>query len=676
MMNKVYLPTLKKISVTDFSLYPNALNLEYEFINGVNLIIGGNGTGKTTFINLIKYALVGLYKKQLDVRIYKGEKREIRYQYSNSYFRNRMDKEYHNNENAQVTLEFEINNTTFIVTRDIHDIILKQVKIINDTTNEEYLLPGNVIKQEHYERLDKKEKTNCLQFKYEQMIKEKTNLSSFDDFILFVNEVLLFDERRKTILWDFDFQTRILHKYFSDPELNAKYEDLLRKEKYYDSLARHKSEDARAIRNIIEDIEKKIDRKNDKDELISEIAKIENNIDRIISKMNNINNNRKETQNRLMIAFSQRNSNGKKIKDLEKYLYQQESLLYSSIWENLNPMYDTFLSNIKHNNICPLCNKKLLKETVDNIIKNNNHCMLCNQHIKNSKVKTPEIEEINEQMNELLIVKQNIEKEIYKCEKELERYDDEYTKYILEKNNKQVEFRELQNLLSANESTPSEYAIMQNQIEKLFYERDQYKNKSLNISKQIRQMEDTIDQLKINITKDLSNIFSDYGEKFLGLSCYLSYTDLGSNKNYKSGEERSYKYIPYIADKPRLEPEELSESQRFFIDHSFRMSLLEYFYINPTFFICETPESSLDISYERNAADIFLNYLKRPNALILTSNLNNSDFLDYIIDNSNNVNCINLLKIGKQTKIQSTSHELIKISDRIEEKINAKRKNI
>ena len=39
-MRKIYLPSLKKIQIQNFTLYPNGLNFEYEFINGVNIIIG------------------------------------------------------------------------------------------------------------------------------------------------------------------------------------------------------------------------------------------------------------------------------------------------------------------------------------------------------------------------------------------------------------------------------------------------------------------------------------------------------------------------------------------------------------------------------------------------------------------------------------------------------------
>ena len=100
------------------------------------------------------------------------------------------------------------------------------------------------------------------------------------------------------------------------------------------------------------------------------------------------------------------------------------------------------------------------------------------------------------------------------------------------------------------------------------------------------------------------------------------------------------------------------------------MSLLNLFYKQSSFFICETPDSSLDIAYERNAANVFLEYMKQKNSLIITSNLNNSDFLSYLSKNSPEKNYINLLKIGRVSSVQSSSQILNQVSHKIEQIIN------
>ena len=149
----------------------------------------------------------------------------------------------------------------------------------------------------------------------------------------------------------------------------------------------------------------------------------------------------------------------------------------------------------------------------------------------------------------------------------------------------------------------------------------------------------------------------------MGIECVLISDDVVVEKGKKIRV-----FLPRVGKEiqPREEEEAFSESQRFFVDLSFRMSLLNYFYKEPAFFICETPDSSLDISYERNAAEVFLQYLKQKNALVITSNLNNSDFLSYILKNAPDKNHINLLKIGRISNIQSDSIILSQTNEKIE----------
>ena len=126
--HKVFLPKLKKIRIVNYSLYSEDIN--YDFIDGLNLIVGGNGVGKTTFINILRYALIGLYKKELDVKVYKGEKRLVRGRYANSdyFFRNRT-KQIDSDKNGYVELEFEINETLFLTIIPISLLVLKEISI-------------------------------------------------------------------------------------------------------------------------------------------------------------------------------------------------------------------------------------------------------------------------------------------------------------------------------------------------------------------------------------------------------------------------------------------------------------------------------------------------------------------------------------------------------------------
>src|SRR4051794_24813309 len=117
-MRKVFLPRLQKIRIQNYTLYPGGLDFHYSFINGVNLIIGGNGMGKTTLVNIIKYGIIGHYRKQFDfTRTYQERKIERRTVHATDYFNNRQDSSIAASGRPTVTIDFKINQDQYRVHR-------------------------------------------------------------------------------------------------------------------------------------------------------------------------------------------------------------------------------------------------------------------------------------------------------------------------------------------------------------------------------------------------------------------------------------------------------------------------------------------------------------------------------------------------------------------------------
>jgi len=196
-MRKIYLPELLSIHLKNYTLYPNGLDYTFDFIKGVNLVLGGNGMGKTTFVNLIKYAILGNYKNRYDFRrTYLDKIIQRRQENSATYFSNRMDANViTDGESPFVELSFRIHETEFYVKRDLQEIRLLSVKVDGKT------ISGEQITQSKYEKLSEDEKHPYLSYKYEKEIERCANIT-FDDLIVFVNEVLFFGEDHKTIMWN------------------------------------------------------------------------------------------------------------------------------------------------------------------------------------------------------------------------------------------------------------------------------------------------------------------------------------------------------------------------------------------------------------------------------------------------------------------------------------------
>ena len=360
MSRQIYLPELLSINIKNYTLYPNGLDYTFDFVKGVNLVLGGNGMGKTTFVNIIRFAILGLYKKPFGyTRTYQGNIIEKRQLFPQKYFSNRMDDSIPTDASPTVSISMKLNNVTVELTRDLSSITLTQLKVDGAE------LPGTLINQFSYEKLSDTAKINTLPYKYERIIKDNTNLE-FDDLIFFVNEVLFFGEDHKTILWNDgdvfpDVQSELFNKYFNDPDLDKKRQEAIRKAKYFDSLSRHSSEDMRAINKVLSKM---------KDTSISTahstanqgnpalaLINLKGRLEEMDARLASVQKERASKSQDISLLQNEINKISLSANDIDKQLKQIEEQLNNRIWETLHPSYHVFIKNIQLNHICPMCNQ-------------------------------------------------------------------------------------------------------------------------------------------------------------------------------------------------------------------------------------------------------------------------------------------------------------------------------
>ena len=649
--NLIYLPTLKQVKIINYSLYNR--DIVYNFIDGINLVVGGNGVGKTTFINIIKYALIGLYKKDLIVRNYGGEKRFFRKTYTNcnTYFRTRMEEE-KNDETACVELEFYVKDILFYVKRSLYDTKLEEAYFIQN--GEINYIDGEVIRQDYYskfENADEDEKEKYLQYNYEKILAEKINVSDFNDVIFFVNQILLFNESRNTVLWKEDVQNRLFSNYLNNPKLEKKRKDLSFESKYQDSISRHKQEEIKAINKVLREIVKR----DNKEYSDADKVKLFSSIDNCEKKIYSIENGRKDLQKKISELYRDVALISKNINEKEKEKNKLEVSNRNNYWIGVNSKYSIYKRQYIGNHICPMCNSHIETVSGDRI----DRCFFCNSQITVDPSLVKAVDEVNASLNELMEKRRSIEQIIAKYEDEIKELDSEFRKTKVELFEKKNELRALEGRNDADTSeTEASYIAMLKRIEQLQEEKDNASDLSEKYRNECTNIINDIEKNMLEITRNISNLFSDFAEAFLRVKCYLT-LDFGESNKTKI-------FIPVIDGRARYDEEELSESQRFFVDYSFRMSIMSYFYQCPTFYICETPDSSLDISYEENAVDTFMKFLEQPNILIITSNLNNSTFIKTLMEKGKKINVINLLKYGRISNVQESNAALIKLSEEIE----------
>jgi len=671
-----FLPSLKKVQIKNFSLYPEAPDQEinYDFVEGINLVIGGNGVGKTTFLNIIKYALLGLYKKEIDVkrREYKGTERRYdkRTNLPYDFFKSRSDETIVCEENAEVALWYSLGDISIKVKRDLFE-----PKIISASFHDgkkDTQLTGEPILQKDYDlSFSEKDKAaeaeKTLQGEYEKIVGKFSGFDFFDNLIFIVNEVLFFNESRKTIMWDKDVQHTLSSKFLIDPEKDRAKEDLNRNGKYFDSLSRHKSEEGKAIRRMLEKFDGSDSSSNEYKKLAEEIEIQKDEMNSLYKSIEEIHKERKIIEHKISAGSTAKNKIISEIESLNGKKLAEEKNLYADAYERITPKYIEYVEFLKSSSDCPLCNQKVENSLYSKLVNNPDNCILCCKPIRKSKDRGKNIDILTASINDNINKLRNKEKDIISLEEDLRKLDTRFSKLSEKQNQAAVKLRksefEFQKFQSNNkESGDTEFKVMKQTLDELNKEKEENLKKSKIAYDKARKIGIEIDRQLTKKREFLSNIFDDFGGLFLGQTCSLVFEDPGDGKGKR--------YFPKINDKIRYSEEELSESQRFFIDQAFRMSLISLLNEGESFFMCETPDSSLDISYEQNAAKIFLKYVENSNTLILTSNLNNSEFLDYVITNATRKNAINLLTIGKKSTIQASSNQLIEASKKIERQIN------
>ena len=655
MSRQIYLPELLSINIKNYTLYPNGLDYTFEFVKGANLVLGGNGMGKTTFVNIIRFAILGLYKKPFGyTRTYQGNIIEKRQLFPQKYFSSRMDDSVRTDTSPTVSISMKINNIRVELTRDLSSITLTKLKV------DGIEVLGNLIDQVNYEKLSDIEKKDTLPYKYENIIKTNTNLE-FDDLIFFVNEVLFFGEDHKTILWNDegffpDVQSELFNKYFNDPDLDKKRQEAIRKAKYFDSLSRHISEDIRAINKVLSKMKEApvTDHSTNKENIAFTLIDLKAELARMNTKLETIQKERVSKSQHISLLQNDINKISLSVNDKDKQLTQIEEELNSHIWETVHPLYHIFIKNIQLNHVCPMCSHPN-GELVERVTNEQNNCFVCGTPISTNTdtdiILRKQFEEISVERKSLYQSINSKKQKIQNIEQEIINLDSEFSNIESRKREIQQNIRELEyeNVMSDNSQNSIQPFL--DEVNSLTQQKEYYQKQRDEQYDIVTSISNEIEDIITANVQAFSSIFSQYAGKFLGVPCELTYM-----KQVRDSNKRFY---PIIDGKVRFYEEEMSESQRFFVDHSFRMSILTFFYKTPSFYIVETPDSSLDISYEGNAASVFAEFLKKPNSLIITSNLNNSLFIEHLLNQKDiDLGIVGLLEIAKQSTIQNTNEQL------------------
>jgi hypothetical protein len=196
-----------------------------------------------------------------------------------------------------------------------------------------------------------------------------------------------------------------------------------------------------------------------------------------------------------------------------------------------------------------------------------------------------------------------------KTKKQLDEFDRQNT----------VTLTSLRQLLSVGVSEASladyrdELANLEKEKATAYEHREELKQQLLNLQRSLEQ--EYLQAEQVFVPR-----FAELAKRFLGMPLTVQ---------LDARQTVGLNLVVTVSGNPRRQQQQLSESQRFFLDIALRMALTEHM-SDPTSrggMIIDTPEGSLDIAYEKRAGDMLAMFAEAGHQIIMTANLNSSQLL-------------------------------------------------
>ncbi|TXT40929.1 MAG: hypothetical protein FD135_831 [Comamonadaceae bacterium] len=610
-------PVLDRVSVRNFGLYvgtPDSPGLDHSFMPGVNIIVGINGLGKTTLLNILLRSLTGPFDLPSGEEL--GEKKRRLVPVNRLWFRSRVQDDA---VDATATVWFHIGERFFEVTRSLANLDILSLTI------DQQQWPANHASE--------------LEAAYQQQIFLAAGLSSFDDFVFLLRYVVFFLEDRRSLVWDASAQGDILGILFGEQSADRRhyvelYNELLSKDSEYRNMLavvnKRKKEFARQIGTV---------EGGQLEMLIKQLESKRVDVTELIGKKDELGRKRDSLRGQL-------ENRKQDIHDKRAAVASELNTFYQSFFPQTNDAARYLLSQFEANNGCLICGNtsgEAIVRVQAKLVMNT--CPVCESPIEHSDRPAHDPyagEEIERRRIEVV----ELERQLASMVRPLEETENEYVHTAARLVGTTADVSQLEHQLDAlGGSLPNAIERrdrIQSRLEVFQSELNQLEVESRRLGQEFRGLAAAIDTEVQAVSAQIENSFSRFISGFLAENCSIKYSPRQSRIGQRSATENFAfpHFVPALTSGVhrtsaivREHGQSVSESQKEFVDLAFRMALLEIAAPNsPAMLILETPEASLDSVFVPRAADLLRRFATREGAshgtrLIASSNVNREQMI-------------------------------------------------
>lgn len=610
MSDRVLLPRIRKFSLVGLRPIFNT-DIHMNIDNGPNVVLGGNGLGKTTIMQAVIYCLTGGSSTIED------EEKSLKW--NHKYFRDRIDQSAI--KSAFVEVSFDFKSELYSVRRGFS----------NDRVTAFRCNKSNWVESE-----DDAHKA------FMKVITVSGNYQSEDDFAFIVHRLLYLPESRRLLAWDEEAQLRTLMLLNQDIMSESDFRQRRNDIKILDSEKRH-------IHVAIGRVQTRIN-VSEKPAIISHtVSPLQPDRNDLLALM------RKQSEKRINLEAKARetakllNNISAEVERLRDIAENAEAALVSQLLLGNEAENDLALIKLTNLGICPACGikHKALQELALRY-QQNHQCTLCGS--EKPQADSTELSTLQSQIHEKIMAQKSLERKYLDFSTQLDSAKREENRLEFELSSLWYKSSDIEQIERQDAVEMGEDPLIQ--LDKLQKQELILESQILRLNNELEK--DYAEYVSILGTRleSLRSSYQHYATKFLGSVCTLSENSVGKLIKYKH-------YIPRFNGKVRPTSDSCSEAQRFFLDIAFRMAVIDFACSSSgqsTTFVCETPETALDYSYIKNVVSMFQAFADRKHSLIVSSNIQHDSIAGELVKeakkNNKKPNIINLLEIGQLSDVQ------------------------
>lgn len=634
-------PIFEKLDIWDYGLFPGPTNeepgLHINLLSGLTLVIGTNGLGKTTLVTILFRMLTGPY----DIPgLTGGELGNIRLDPKRippkrrSLFANRV---VDNARNSIARLVFRIGKKLIAIERRLRDLSLAKLSI------DSKIIPSN---QEE---------------EFQHMILEFVGLSSFADWILLLRHLIFYFEDRRELVWDASAQRQVLRFLFLPPDISKKWTADERKVLTLDSQMRNLSavlyreerllaesqQKAEAAPGVLEELRVL--------EALQEVALAKR--ERLDTDLNDLESERQQARLRFLTAEQEYET---RYRELER----AKLIAVESRFPTLSETSRFILAQLMTEEECLACGSTAPKAATSyNKRLERDQCVVCGTELPHEGT-PPQL--ADRRLKHALNALPRFVHGVSEARIGLENAEQQYAALNMELTKLSVEIAERSTRIdSLIRRLPPKDAPLHERHSEIQRMRGRVSSlrKELNERREdFREFISSVSQQLASQAEDIKQAFDRAAQGFLLENCKLVMS-LTKQRVGETGAQIEFPVFEldmagsdFASPVRRSGPEQVSESQREFIDIAFRMALTEVTSQNGNgSLVIDAPESSLDAVFVSRASNVLSQFAGSPrgNRLLITSNLVESKLIPELIQKTLKAGVkyelVNLLSIAVPT---------------------------